>query len=92
MMKRLFFVACIAISSVYSKTVAKVTNKVYLDVGLQSGKSLGRIVIGTFGEVAPKTVKNFETLITGEAGVGNLWVPLHYKGSPFHRAMTNQFI
>ena len=89
---RILVSACIAVSSVYSKTVAKVTNKVYLDIGTPSGKDLGRIVIGLFGEVVPKTVKNFEMLITGEAGTGNLWVPLHYKGSPFHRAIPNRLI
>ena len=38
-----------------------------------------------FGNVVPKTVKNFASLATGEAGEGNQGMPLHYKGSHFHR-------
>jgi peptidyl-prolyl cis-trans isomerase B (cyclophilin B) len=39
----------------------KITDKVYFDME-QDGKPLGRIVIGLFGEVVPRTVKNFKTL------------------------------
>lgn len=44
---------------------AKVTTKCFFDVEA-GGESLGRIVLGLFGEVAPKTVENFRALCTGK--------------------------
>ena len=38
-----------------------------------------------FGDVVPKTAKNFATLCDGSAGVGNSGKPLHFKDSKFHR-------
>lgn len=61
----------------------KVTSKVYIDVQI-SKKVTKRIIIGLYGEYAPKTVENFRALITGEKGMGNNGKPLHYKGYPFH--------
>ena len=49
------------------------------------GKAAGRITFGLFGDVVPKTAKNFATLCDGSAGIGNSGKPLHYKGSAFHR-------
>ncbi|KAF7830949.1 peptidyl-prolyl cis-trans isomerase CYP19-4-like [Senna tora] len=69
-----------------------VTHKVFFDVeidGKLAGSSdpeidlkhHGRIVIGLFGAVVPKTV--------GEKGVGKSGKPLHYKGSTFHRIIPS---
>lgn len=48
---------------------AKVTTKCFFDVDI-GGEPVGRIVIGLFGEVVPKTAENFRVLCTGK-----LWLP-----------------
>ena len=63
---------------------AKVTKQVTFDVSID-GDAAGKIVIGLFGEVAPKTVANFAQLASGENGYG-------YKGSTFHRVIQDFMI
>lgn len=48
-----------------SSSQAEVTQHVFLDLACD-GESLGRIAIGLFGSVAPKTCENFRALCTGE--------------------------
>lgn len=56
---------------------AEITDTVYFDV-TAGGEPLGRVEIGLYGEVVPKTTDNFKALCTGEKGFG-------YSGSIFHR-------
>jgi len=65
-----------------------VTSKVFFDVEV-AGKPAGRITMGLFGNTTPKTCENFRALCTGEKGVGRCGLPLHYKGSSFHRVIPN---
>ncbi|RLN45355.1 hypothetical protein BBJ28_00015011 [Nothophytophthora sp. Chile5] len=61
-----------------------VTDKVFFDVGINDDY-VGKIVMGLYGEVQPRTVENFRALCTGEKGASRAGPPLHYKGSTFHR-------
>lgn len=56
----------------------RVTDQVYFDIENEE-KPVGRIVIGLFGDLAPKAVKNFKVLATkGIKGKS-------YKGTHFTR-------
>jgi len=60
-------------------TEAEVTNTVYFDMTI-GGEPAGRVEIGLYGGIVPKTAENFKQLCTGEPGFG-------YAGSPFHRVI-----
>ena len=63
----------------------KITHKVFLDIEIEGGNS-GKVILGLFGEIAPKTVENFKSLCACDAGVGKLsGKHLCYKGTIFHR-------
>merc|ERR1712127_1095293 len=49
----------------------------------------GRITMELKADVVPKTAENFRCLCTGEKGMGKSGKPLHFKGSAFHRVITN---
>jgi peptidyl-prolyl cis-trans isomerase B (cyclophilin B) len=61
----------------------RVTSLVYMNITMNN-TFLGRLLIGLFGDVVPKTVENFRALATGEKGFG-------YNNSKFHR-MIRGFI
>merc|ERR1712070_496400 len=60
---------------------------VFFDISM-GGEAKGKIVMELYASVVPKTAENFRALCTGEKGVGKLGKPLHYKGSSFHRVIT----
>ncbi|CAH0664154.1 unnamed protein product [Spodoptera exigua] len=64
---------------------------VFLDISID-GEQAGRIVIKLRNDVVPKTAENFRALCTGEKGVGSNGKPLHFKGSKFHKAVTQFMI
>eukprot|EP00216_Chloropicon_sp_CCMP2111_P003725 CAMPEP_0198234842 /NCGR_PEP_ID=MMETSP1446-20131203/726_1 /TAXON_ID=1461542 ORGANISM="Unidentified sp, Strain CCMP2111" /NCGR_SAMPLE_ID=MMETSP1446 /ASSEMBLY_ACC=CAM_ASM_001112 /LENGTH=203 /DNA_ID=CAMNT_0043915667 /DNA_START=21 /DNA_END=632 /DNA_ORIENTATION=- len=69
----------------------KVTNKVYFDVEID-GTYTGRIVMGLYGDVVPKTAENFRALCTGEKGLGTQGHALSYTGTTFHRIIPSFMI
>merc|ERR1712142_755288 len=75
----------VLISSFMSRSVEasgpKVTDKVWFDISIGGGAA-ERIEIGLFGDVVPKTVKNFVELAQKPEGEG-------YKGSKFHRVIKD---
>ncbi|CAK1549919.1 unnamed protein product [Leptosia nina] len=63
--------------TVYARQL-RVTDQVFFDIA-NDEKPLGRIVIGLFGDLAPKAVKNFKVLAT--KGINGK----SYKGTSFNR-------
>ncbi|XP_036150685.1 peptidyl-prolyl cis-trans isomerase 6-like [Monomorium pharaonis] len=73
------------ISSVIEAETYRVTDQVYFDIMIDNNPA-GRIIIGLFGDIAPKTVKNFITFATtGVAGK-------KYAGTKFHRVIKKFMI
>lgn len=63
----------------------EITQKVFFDVSV-GDKPAGRIVIGLFGNVTPKTAASFAALATGtDKGIG-------YKNTIFHRIIKDFMI
>ncbi|KAL0220854.1 hypothetical protein RCL1_000708 [Eukaryota sp. TZLM3-RCL] len=60
--------------------------KVFFDITI-GGKPAGRIVMELFSDITPRTADNFRCLCTGEKGTTRNGIPLHYKGSKFHRVI-----
>ena len=60
-------------------TSAEVTDTVYFDIAID-GKDAGRVEMGLYGGVVPKTAENFKQLCIGSKVGG-------YKGSIFHRVI-----
>jgi len=61
--------------------------KVFFDMTI-GGAPAGKIVMELYADTVPKTAENFRCLCTGEKGMGKSGKPLHFKGSSFHRVIT----
>jgi len=61
---------------------------VFFDMSI-GGQPAGRIEMTLRADVVPKTAENFRCLCTGEKGTGRSGKPLHFKGSSFHRVITD---
>ncbi|KAK3812182.1 MAG: cyclophilin-like domain-containing protein [Benniella sp.] len=69
-----------------------VNPRVFFDIDID-GHRIGRIIIELFQDEVPRTVENFRALCTGEKGVSKISsVPLHYRGSIFHRIIKGFMI
>lgn len=68
--------------------MTKKNPKVFFDIAID-GKATGRLVMELHADIVPKTAENFRQLCTGEAGNGKSGLPLHFKGSIFHRVIPN---
>ncbi|KAG2493946.1 hypothetical protein HYH03_007876 [Edaphochlamys debaryana] len=64
---------------------------VFLDITV-GGEAIGRVLLELYADVVPKTAENFRALCTGEKGVGSKGLPLHFKGSMFHRVIPDFMI
>lgn len=65
----------------------EITDRVYFDVTID-GAAAGRVTMGLFGSVVPKTVHNFRSLCEGDLQ-DTSGKTLSYAGSPFHRVIPN---
>nr|CAD7446654.1 unnamed protein product [Timema bartmani] len=71
--------------SVVGATKFKVTDQVFFDITI-GDEDVGRIVIGLFGDITPKTVKNFLALTKN--GIDGRT----YEGTTFHRVIKKFMI
>lgn len=86
------FLEAITHTIVSYRTLPVITHRAYFDIEID-GEEEGRIVVGLFGDVAPKAVENFMALCKCDHGKGKLTgKDLCYKGSKIHRVIPNFMI
>lgn len=71
--------------------LAEVTTRVFFDIDINQ-RPAGRIVMGLYGNIVPKTVQNFQTLCAGTQLDPKTGFKLAYEGSSFHRIIPNFMI
>merc|ERR1712087_620938 len=71
--------------------MGEVTHKVFFDIEFD-GEAAGRIVMGLYGDVVPRTAENFRQLCTGESGKTKSGTHRTYEGSIFHRVIPDFMI
>ncbi|EPB79253.1 peptidyl-prolyl cis-trans isomerase, cyclophilin-type [Ancylostoma ceylanicum] len=79
------------LGAVRSASNAAARSQVFLDVKIGDTPA-GKITIELYNDVVPKTAENFRALCTGEKGKGKSGLPLHFKGSSFHRIIPDFMI
>lgn len=82
---KLAFIVALIVAMVAFATSTAITQKVFFDVEAD-GQPLGRIVMGLYNDVVPRTAANFYHLCVGDK-TDESGKALHYKGSPFHRVI-----
>ena len=60
---------------------------VFFDISINNQAPF-RVRFGLYADT-PITSENFRALCTGEKGTGKSGKPLHYKGCPFHRVISD---
>ncbi|KAB0797414.1 hypothetical protein PPYR_08408 [Photinus pyralis] len=75
----------LCVSQLYAMGEYKVTDQVFFDVTVDDAP-LGRLVFGLFGEIVPKTTRNFITIAT--EGINGKT----YAGTTFHRIIKRFMI
>mmetsp|Transcript_24111 Transcript_24111/g.36816 ORF Transcript_24111/g.36816 Transcript_24111/m.36816 type:complete len:296 (-) Transcript_24111:72-959(-) len=74
-----------------AKPQAEITHRAYFDIDINS-RPAGRVVIGLYGSIVPKTVENFKTLCEGTETNPRTGARLSYSNSSFHRIIPNFMI
>ena len=83
---------CLLVISLISLiTSQKITKKVFFDISINN-KPAGKIVMGLFGEIVPKTAENFRQLCIGGKGKGFYGEKLTFEKSIFHRIIPKFMI
>ncbi|BFY97685.1 hypothetical protein BsWGS_00726 [Bradybaena similaris] len=77
-----------SLASGTSDSRPKVTDVVHFEIHI-GGKPAGKIEIGLFGQIVPKTVRNFKALAVGHQDGNSV---LTYKDSKFHRVIKQFMI
>ncbi|KYQ90613.1 Cyclophilin [Tieghemostelium lacteum] len=69
-----------------------VNQRTFFDIEIDK-KAIGRVVFELYNHDVPRTTENFRCLCTGEKGLSEKTrLPLHFKGSQFHRIIKDFMI